>query len=430
MEASLIGFAALLLLAFLGLPLGFALISVGVIGFAFERGLTPALAMSGQQILDISTNFGLSVLPLFMLMGAFIHRAGLAEDLYDAANAWLGHRRGGLAMATVAACAGFGAVSGSSLATAATMAKVAMPPMRRYGYADSLAAGSIASGGTLGILIPPSVPLVIYGILAEVDIGQLFIAGILPGILLATLYILGIALVTRINPALGPAGPAVERTQKWRALARVWGVLLLFVVVLGGIYFGVFTPTEAAGIGATGAFLFALLRRRLDWHGFIGALVDAGKMTGMIFVVAFGALIFANFVNLAGLPGALVDAVTALDVSPLVVVLLICLIYIVLGTVFESLGMLLLTVPVFIPVVQPLGIDLVWFGIVVIIVMEIGLITPPIGMNVFIVKSALPDVELWAIFKGIGPFVAAGIVCLFLILFVPDIALMLPKFMR
>jgi C4-dicarboxylate transporter, DctM subunit len=429
MVESLIGFAALLGLAFVGVPLGFAMLLVGLVGFMVERNLNAALSMTGQQVLDFSTNYGLTVLPLFVLMGTFIHRARLSEELYDATNAWLGHRRGGLAMATIAACAGFAAVSGSSLATAATMSKVAMPPMRRFNYADSLASGTIAAGGTLGILIPPSVPMVIYGILTETDIGKLFIAGIVPGLLLVVLFFAAISLVTLIRPEMGPRGERMTWPQRWRTMQKVWGIVVLFVVVLGGIYVGVFTPTEAAAIGAAGAMLFALGRGMLDLTALFRSLVDAGRTTAMIFLVGFGALVFANFINLAGLPAAMVDWIDSLDVSPVGVVLAICLIYIVLGCVFDSLAMLLLTVPIFFPIVEPLGIDPVWFGIVVIIVVEIGLITPPIGMNVFMVNTVLRDIDIWTIFNGVWPFLVATLVGLGLIIVFPQIALFLPGLM-
>jgi tripartite ATP-independent transporter DctM subunit len=430
MEISLLGFGILLLLVFLGLPLGFSMILVGAGGFAIIRNVTGALAMSSQQIVDISTNFGFSVLPLFVLMGAFVHRADLSRDLYDAANSWLGHRRGGLALATVVACGGFAAISGSSLATAATMTKVAMPPMRRYGYDRGLAAGTIAAGGTLGILIPPSVPMVIYGILTETDIGQLFIAGIVPGILMVGLYAASILVVTTARPERGPRAPRVPLAERWPYLARVWGVVALFMLVMGGIYGGIFTPTEAASIGAFGAMMFVLWRQRLTWKTLVGSLAEAGRTTGTIFTVGFGALIFSNFVNVAGLPRDLVAIIEAADVSPIGVVLVICLILIVLGMVFDALAMILLTVPVFFPIVASLGLDPIWFGIIVIIVVEIGLITPPIGLNVFVVKSVAPDVPLGEIFKGIVPFFLASVVGLALIILFPAIALFLPGLMR
>jgi tripartite ATP-independent transporter DctM subunit len=429
-EITLLAFAILLLLVFLGLPLGFAMILVGAGGFAIIRNVTGALAMSSQQIVDISTNFGFSVLPLFVLMGAFVHRADLSRDLYDAANSWLGHRRGGLALATVVACGGFAAISGSSLATAATMTKVAMPPMRRYGYDGGLAAGTIAAGGTLGILIPPSVPMVIYGLLTETDIGMLFIAGIVPGMVMIALYAVSILIVTTIKPEWGPRAPRIPLSERWPYLARVWGVLALFMLVMGGIYGGIFTPTEAASIGAFGAMMFVLWRRRMTWRTFIGSLVEAGRTTGTIFTVGFGALIFSNFVNVAGLPRDLVAIIDAVNVSPIGVVLTICLILIVLGMVFDALAMILLTVPVFFPIIASLGLDPVWFGIIVIIVVEIGLITPPIGLNVFVVKSVAPDVPLGEIFKGIVPFFLASVAALALIILFPAIALFLPGLMR
>ena len=430
MEISLIGFAVLLVLVFIGMPLGFAMILVGTIGFATIRGMNGALAMGTQQIVDISLNFGFSVLPLFILMGAFVNRANLSQELYDAANAWLGHRRGGLAMATVAACGGFAAISGSSVATAATMTKVAMPPMRSYGYDQGLAAGTIAAGGTLGILIPPSVPMVIYGILTETDIGEMFMAGIVPGILLIVLYCASIAVVTWLNPKAGPSAPRVPIRDRWPYLSKVWGVALLFLLVMGGIYGGIFTPTEAAGIGAFGALLFVLWRRRLTWAGLIGSLAEAGRTTGTIFTVGFGALIFSNFVNIAGLPNTLVGVIRAFDLSPIGVVLMICLILILLGMIFDALAMILLMVPVFHPIVIGLGLEPVWFGIIVIIVVEIGLITPPIGLNVFVVKSIVPDVPLGDIFRGIVPFFFASLVGLLAIIYIPGIALWLPAMMR
>ncbi len=450
MIASAFGFAAVLVLALTGVPLGFTLILVGVVGFAMLRAgmvghaligivhgglaidwpsLTAGLAMAGQQMFDVSTNYGLTVIPLFVLMGSFIHRADLSTELYDAANAFVGHRRGGLAMGTIVACGGFAAVCGSSVATAATMARVAMPSMRRYRYADSLSTGAIAAGGTLGILIPPSVPMVIYGILAEADIGKLFIAGILPGLLLIALFVAAVALQTAIDPAKGPPGELRSWSERLRALSGIWGVVVLFAAIIGGIYLGVFTPTEAAGIGATGAFLFALLRGKLGFRGIFDALIESGITTGMIFVVTFGALVFSNFINIAGLTSAMTAWIESLHASPLGVVLAICLIYIILGCLFDSLAMLILTVPVFTGIINPLGIDLIWFGIIVIIVVELGLITPPIGMNVFVVNAAIPDVDVWTVFRGVWPFALAMLICLALVIAFPSIATLLPRLM-
>ena len=447
MDATLVGFLALFVICFSGVPLGYTLIIVGTVGFAYVRGESddagffeaivegaePAMTMAGQQIIDMGLNDGLAVLPLFVLMGVFIHRAGLSDGLYAAGNMVFGRAPGGLAMATVGACAGFAAVSGSSLATAATMAKVAMPSMKRYGYADSLAAGSIAAGGTLGILIPPSVPMVIYGILTESDIGKLFIAGVIPGILLTVLYIVSIVAVVRLQPGLAPRSE-VERPDNFAELViSVGGVVVLFAIILGGIYLGVFTPSEAAGIGAAASLLFLLMalynRRDFSWRAVVEPLIEAGITTSMIFVVAFGALIFANFTNLAGMVDGIVSAIEYFELSPVGVVLAMCVIYLLLGCVFDSLAMLLLTIPIFVAVIEPMGVDLIWFGIVAIIIVEIGLITPPIGMNVFVVKTVLTDVRIWAIFAGVWPFVVASLIGLAMIIAMPEIALLLPGLM-
>jgi tripartite ATP-independent transporter DctM subunit len=363
-------------------------------------------------------------------MGLFVNRAGMSAELYRASNAFLGHFRGGLAMATIVACGGFSAICGSSLATAATMAKVAMPPMRRFGYADSLAAASIAAGGTLGILIPPSVILVIYGLLTEQSIGRLFAAGVIPGLLGILFYLGAVSFVVSRNPQAGPAGERSSWRERLRALRGVWAVVLLFIIVMGGIYGGVFTPTEAAGIGAGGAFIIALARRTLSLRALFEVLVDAAQTTAMLFAVLIGALIFSNFVNRAGLPDALLALITGLDVAPLTVICMIVLIYILLGCVFESLSMLLLTVPIFFPLVQSLGLDLIWFGIIVVVVTEISLITPPVGLNVFVLRGVLGDISTGTIFRGVTPFWIADILRLTLLLLVPALSLWLPSLMR
>jgi tripartite ATP-independent transporter DctM subunit len=426
MIVSLVGFAILFVIAFLGFPLGLTMLLVGGGGFAILRGTEPALEMVSQQILDVMLNTNFAVLPMFLLMGAFVHRAALADDLYDVANAWIGHFRGGLAMATIAACGGFAAVSGSSLATAATMAKVAVPSMRKFKYADSLAAGTVAAGGTMGILIPPSAALIIYGILTEEDIAALFVAGIVPGIITVAAYILVIVLVTRIWPDMGPPGERSGWRVRLRTLARVWGVVLLFALIMGGISFGVFTPNEAGGIGAIGALLFAMVRGRMNWKIFFESLLEAVHTSAMVLVIVIGALILNNFVTMAGLPAEMVNWVQELEFSPMVVMLIILGFYVVLGTVIEGLAMIFLTVPIFVPLVEGLGFDLILFGIVMVMVVEISLITPPIGLNVFVIKSMLPDVPLKTIFRGIAPFFVADIIRLALVVFFPSLALWLP----
>lgn len=430
MTASLIGFAVLFVLCFLGLPLGWGMIAVGAIGLFTIRGWDAALFMTTQQILDFTMNYGLSVLPMFILMGALIHRAGLSEELFGAARAWFGHLRGGLAQSTIAASAAFGAVCGSSLATAATMAKVALPPMKRNGYDDGLACGVVAAGGTLGILIPPSVPLVVYGILTETDIAKLFIAGIVPGLLLSATYMLAAWAQVALNPSLAKPAEAFSWGKRWRSLKRIWGVIALFVVVLGGLYWGWFTPTEGAGIGAAGALVFLFLRTgRTGLPQLRDALIESGFTACSIMLVGAGALVFSNFLTIAGLPNAMLDWIKMLDVPPIGVIIAICLIYFVLGCVFDSLGMMFLTVPIFYPIVSGLGFDLLWFGIIVVLVVEIGLMTPPVGMNVFMLKSVVPEVPIWRIFRGAMPFVLAAVVCLGLLLAFPQIALVLTDFM-
>lgn len=429
MEIVFIGFAVLLFLALAGVPLGFSMMAVGFAGFGMLRGFEPAIHMVGQQVLDLSTSISFSVLPLFILMGALIVRAGLAEELYAACNSWLGHMRGGLAVATVAACGGFAAVSGSSVATAATMAKVAIPSMRKFKYDDGLAAGTVAAGGTMGILIPPSAALIIYGVLIEEDIAKLFMGGIIPGIITVLLYIFVIFLVVTFRPAWGPRGEKTDWSNRFRCLSKVWGIVVLFLIILGGIFLGVFTPTEAGGIGAVGALAFAAARRRLNWRNFGESLLEAGQTTAQIFFVAFGALVLNQFINFAGLPNAILTLLGSFDATPLAAIFIIFGFYVILGMFVEGISMIFLTVPIFAPVVQALGFDLVWFGVVVVMVVEISLITPPIGLNVFVLKSMLPEVPLSAIYHGIMPFFAADIVRLMLVLFFPQLVLFLPQLM-
>ncbi|MEH6579697.1 MAG: TRAP transporter large permease [Amphritea sp.] len=438
MITALIGFAILLMIiVVVRVPIAFAMGLVGFFGFAFTQGLgfdnfmdfrwTSALSMASKRVVDTAQEYSLSVIPLFILMGNLVTKSGLSHELYRASNAFLGHKKGGLSMATVVACGGFSAICGSSLATSATMAKVAMPPMRKYGYADSLATASIAAGGTLGILIPPSVILVIYGLLTETSIRELFAAGFIPGMIGILMYMAAVRYVVWRDPAAGPCGEKLGWPDRIKALNGVWGVLILFTVVMGGIYMGIFTPTEAAGIGAGGAFMIALSRRTLNWGSLFDILTDTARTSAMLFAVLIGALIFSNFINRAGLPADLLELVTGLDVAPMVVILVILLIYIVLGMVFESLSMLLLTVPIFFPLVQSMGFDLVWFGIVVVVVTEISLITPPVGMNVFVLAAVLRDVKASTIFKGVTPFWCADIVRLVLITLFSSISLFLPE---
>jgi tripartite ATP-independent transporter DctM subunit len=437
MIESLIGFAAVLVLVLLRMPIAFAMGLVGMVGYMIETSYRGAISMVGRLIIDTSQDYGLSVVPLFVLMGLLVNKSGISRELYQVSNAFLGHMRGGLAMATVVACGGFAAICGSSLATAATMSKVAMPEMRKYGYADSLSTASIAAGGTLGILIPPSVILVIYGLLTETSIGKLFIAGIIPGIMGILFYLLAVRITVARNPEAGPAGPRTDWAGRVAALKGVWAVLLLFGLVIGGLYGALdfwplhlaFSPTEAAGMGAAGAFLIALARGGLSFNALREVLSETATTTASLFSVLIGAWVFSNFVNIAGLPEALQSGVTSLGLSPWMVMVLIVLIYVALGCVFESLSMLLLTVPIFFPLVTGLGFDPVWFGIIVVVVTEISLITPPVGLNVFILKGVVGDVSTATIFRGVTPFWLVDILRLLLLLLIPGLVLFLPSFL-
>lgn len=435
MLEGLLGFTAVLVLVMLRIPIAFAMGFVGMIGFMIETSYRASISMAARLIIDTSQDYGLSVVPLFILMGLFVNKAGISRELYAASNAFLGHLRGGLAMATIVACGGFAAISGSSLATAATMSKVAMPEMRRFGYSDKLSTASIAAGGTLGILIPPSVILVIYGLLTETSIGKLFVAGVIPGLIGILLYLVAVKFTVWRDPDAGPAGPRASGAQKLSALKDVWAVLLLFFLVIGGLY-GVFdipplnlsfSPTEAAGMGAMGAFLIAIARRRLSISTTFEALRETAMTTAGLFAVLIGAWIFSNFVNVAGLPAALSNLVTAYDLPPWMVMCIILLIYIALGCVFESLSMLLLTVPIFFPIVTGLGYDPIWFGVIVVVVTEISLITPPVGLNVFVLRAVVRDVPAATIFKGVTPFWMVDIVRLLLLLSLPALVLFLPN---
>src|SRR5262245_44486213 len=430
MTEALVGFAAFLALAFLRIPMAFAMGIVGFFGFAYKVNFSAAAAMIGQTTYETGLSYTLSVIPLFILMGNFVVRARMSEELYQAAYAFLGHRRGGLAMSTIVASAAFGSICGSSIATAATFSKVSYPSMRKFGYKDSLAAGAIAAGGTLGILIPPSVIMVIYGIMTESNIGKLFVAGILPGLVATALLCLAVAWITWRDPAAGPPGERSPWSARLDAARRVWPVLALFVVVIGGIYGGVFTATEGAGIGAGGAFAFALARRALTWTALVEVLVESVRTTSMLFMILIGALIFANFINYTTMPADLRGFVVQFSVHPIMVVVAICAIYVVLGTAMEELSMILLTVPLFFPVVVGLGFDPVWFGILIVVVVEIGMISPPVGMNLFVINALLPHVPTPTLFRGVTPFVIADVVRLGILIAFPWISLWLPSLLR
>jgi len=369
MDASTIGllvFGGLFILLLVSVPIGFAMGLCGLLGTSAIIGFKPALSLLGTTALETTVTYDLSIIPLFILMGSVAARSGLSQELYTAFNTWFGAFRGGLALATIGACGAFAAICGSSIATAATMSKVALPEMKRFNYDDSLATGSVAAGGVIGILIPPSVILVLYGILTETSIGDLFIAGFVPGILTVIGFMLAIAVTTRIWPHLGPNGVKTTFAQKIAAIGQTWGIMLLFALVIGGIYFGVFTPTEAAGIGATGAFLISAVRGRLTWLNTKEALIETVTMTAMIFIVLIGALTLNNFMVFSGIVGELSSLVGGLDMSPMAIMAIILLIYMVMGCFLDALAMILLTIPIFFPIITNLGFDPVWFGIIVV----------------------------------------------------------------
>ena len=432
MIEGLVGLAVMMALAFLRIPIAFCMGVVGIIGYAYMRDWNwlVASAMVQTKIYETGRNYTLSVVPLFILMGNFVTRAGMSHELFRAAYTFIGHLRGGLAMATVWASAGFGGICGSSIATAATFAKVAYPSMKKFGYSDRLAAGVVAGGGTLGIMIPPSTIMVIYGVFTETNIGKLFAAGILPGILGAFLLCGAVRYTTWRDPRCGPPGERSTWRERLLALKDVWAVAVLFIFVMGGIYVGFFTATEGAAMGAFGAMVFALWRRALTWRTLYASLLESARTTSMLFMILIGALIFAEFVNITTMPADLKGWVTRFNLGPTMVVAAICLIYVVLGTAMEELSMILLTIPVFFPVIVQLGFDPVWFGIVIVCVVEIGLISPPVGMNMFVLKTLLPEVSTGTVFSGVMPFMWADVLRLAILVAFPWISLWLPSMMR
>jgi C4-dicarboxylate transporter DctM subunit len=429
MQEFLLGLGAMLVLMFARVPIALAMGLVGYAGLGLLRGWPSATASLTSSVFETALSYQLSVLPLFILMGNFVARARISEEIFRAAYAFFGHIRGGLAMATIVACAGFGAICGSSIATAATFAKVAYPSMRRFRYSDALSTGAIAAGGTLGILIPPSTIMVIYGILTETNIGKLFLAGVLPGLLATVLLCCAVVYMVWRDPQAGPPAERASWRDRWSALRGVWGALVLFLVVMGGIYGGVFTATEGASIGAFGGFLFALFRRTLTWRTLVEILTDSAVTTAMLFAVLIGAMVFSNFANFTAMPGGLRDFVTSVNISPIWVIVAICIIYVILGTAMEELSMVLLTLPIFFPLIVHLGFDPVWFGIIVIVVIEIGLISPPVGMNLFVIRTLLPGVPTATLFRGVMPFLVADCVRLALLVAFPAVSLYLPRLM-
>jgi C4-dicarboxylate transporter DctM subunit len=424
---AIVGFAALFTLMLLRVPVGMAMGLVGVSGFAYLAGGTPALKIVGHTSMRSVTDWNFAVVPLFLLMGSFATTSGMSRELFRAANAYLGHLRGGLGIATIAACGGFSAICGSSVATAATFSRVAYPEMRRYNYPESFATGVIAAGGTLGIMIPPSTVLAVYGIIAEQDIGKLFIAGVIPGIVAVLMYMATITVIGRLGPGYLPEGKRAPWSERIAATRDVWATALLFLFVIGGIYGGLFTPTEAAGMGAAGAFIIGVVRRRLGGKEIVQSLLEATRTTAAVFTVLIGALLFGYFLTITQVPQKVTEFLVGLGIGRYGVLALIMVMYLVLGTLMDALAMIILTVPIVFPVIRELGFDPIWFGIIVVMVAELGLMHPPVGMNIFVIKSVVEDVKISTIFYGVLPFIITDLLRLVLLIAFPILALWLPS---
>ena len=425
-------FVVCLVLIALRMPVAVAMFTVGGLGFITLAGWSAFLGLLNSVPFSRTSGYTLSVLPLFLLMGQFATRAGLGRSLFDSARAWVGHRRGGLAISTVFGCAAFGSICGSSLATAATMSSVALPEMRRRGYSEALATGSLAAGGTLGILIPPSVILVIYAIITEQSVGKLFFAALIPGVIATLGYAAAIGIYVRLNPSAAPVVPAAPFRERVRSLRQVLPVVTIFLLVIGGIYLGVFTPTEGAGIGAAATFVLASASGRLNWAGFVSSVLETAQATAAIFLILIGAEVYNSFLALSQIPVELAAAFAESELAPMPILIGILLVYLILGCVMDSLSMILLTVPVFFPLVTGLEFGLteeeiaIWFGILTLIVVEVGLITPPIGLNVYVINSMADEIPLGESFKGIFPFLLSDFVRIAIILALPATCLWLP----
>jgi tripartite ATP-independent transporter DctM subunit len=425
-----IGLLVLIIVLFSRMPVGFVMALVGLLGFCYLRSPEAGLRILAKDFFDIFGSYSLTVVPLFIFMGQIAFHAGISRRLYDSAYTFLGHLPGGLAMATIGACAGFAAICGSTNAAAATMATVALPEMKRYKYSSELATGTVAAGGSLGILIPPSVIFIVYGIMTEQSIGQLFAAGILPGILLSTLFIVTIYVMVRLNPRLGPPGPRTSFKEKARSFTGVIEMLLIFGLVMGGLFKGFFTPTEAGAAGAFITFMLAILRGQLNWKNFLVAVWESVRISCMVLLIVAGATVFGHFLAVTRIPYLLAEWVAGLPLPPWAIMGVIVFIYLIGGCFMDSLAMIMLTIPIFFPVALSLGYDPIWFGVVIVLITEMGVITPPVGVNVYVVSGVAKDVPLEVIFKGVLPLLGALIVCNIILIAFPQIALFLPSLMR
>jgi len=424
---AIIGFVVLFALMLLRVPVGMAMGLVGVTGFGYLTNYEAALKLIGQTSMRTVTDYTFGIIPMFLLMGAFVSHAGISRELFRAANAFVGHWRGGLGVATISACGGFAAICGSSVATAATFSAVAYPEMRRHGYPKSFAAGVIAAGGTLGIMIPPSTVLAVYGIITQQDIGKLFVAGILPGTFEILVLVGTVVLIGYLRPGFLPSVPRTPWPERLQALRDVWAPLLLFAFVIGGLYGGLFTATEAGGMGAGGAFIIGFLRGRLGRAEIKKSLLEATRTSAAVFTILIGALLFGYFLTITQTPQKVTELLTGLGIGRYGVLALILLMYLVLGCLMDAMAMIILTVPIVFPVIVQLGFDPIWFGVIIVMTVEIGLIHPPVGMNVFVIKSMVPDIDFTTIFKGVLPFVAALIFALVVIIVFPQMATWLPS---
>jgi C4-dicarboxylate transporter, DctM subunit len=425
----IIGLVALFTLLALGLPIGVGMALVGFGGLWYLISQSAAIVKLGIIPFEVMTNWGLATLPLFLLMANIVFACGFSQDLYNVAAKWLGHQRGGIAMATVGGSAVFAAVSASSLATAVTMGLVALPEMKRYNYDPALSTGCIAAGGTMGQMIPPSAGLITYGIITGTSIGRLFAGGLIPGIIEAVFYVITIYILCRWKPSLGPRGPRYSIKEKVMSFASCGELIALIILVLGGIIFGWFSPTEAGAIGASGAIVFSLFRRRLNWEKFKHALIETMKITGMLYGILIGAFVFKYFMAVTTIPFVIADFVGGLPLPPLAIMVLIMVVYLFLGAIMDALAMILLTIPIFFPLAISLGFDPIWFGVILVGMTEIALITPPIGMNVYAISGIAPDVPVTTIFKGIVPFLIADFCRMAVYLLFPATVLFLPSIM-
>jgi C4-dicarboxylate transporter DctM subunit len=426
----LTSFVVLVLLMFLKIPVGFVMAIVGFSGFGLLISWDASLGLLARDFFSVFSSYNLTVIPLFVFMGQVAHHSGMSGRLFNTAHKFLGHLPGGLAIATIGACAGFSAICGSTSATAATMASVALPQMKKYNYDPALATGVVAAGGSLGILIPPSTIFIIYGIMTEQSIGKLFMAGVLPGILLTLIFILTIVIWTHLRPDICEKAPKAAWKERIASLTGVIETFILFVMVMGGLFVGLFTPTEAAAIGAFGTLLIALIGRNLSWRGLIRSLDETTRVSCMIFVIVAGATVFGHFLAVTGIPANIGTWVSELALPPPVIIGLIILVYLVLGCLMDSLAMIMLTIPIFFPVVTTLGYDPIWFGVIIVLVTEMGVITPPVGINVYVVAGVARDVPLHIIFKGATHLLMALLVTAILLILFPQIATYLPSLMK